>query len=177
MMPAAIDKIVDHAMRALERGLAIVFIAAVVLNFANVCGRYLLGASILSAEELQIFAMIMMTFLGCIIVTWRRQHLRMDVLIEACPVWLRALTRVAELLVFILICGFVSYQSYLYAGQMYVLERKSDMAEVPMWILHGLVPVGFGLMLLIALWRGAMMLTQWKVPLADSRPDAGGSAG
>jgi TRAP-type C4-dicarboxylate transport system permease small subunit len=177
MTPATVDRIVDRAMQALERGLAVIFIAAVALNFANVCGRYLLGASILSAEELQIFAMIMMTFLGSVIVTWRRQHLRMDVLIEACPVWLRTLTRVAELLVFILICGFVFYQSYLYAGQMYVLERKSDMAEVPMWIPHGLVPVGFGLMLLIALWRGAVMLARRKVPLADSNPDADGSAG
>ena len=36
---------------------------------------------------------------------------------------------------------------------MYAIGRVSDMARVPMWIPHGVVAAGFGLMALIAALR------------------------
>jgi TRAP-type C4-dicarboxylate transport system permease small subunit len=152
------ESLVDRALWLLERALAFLFIGAVALNFINVCGRYIFGHSILSAEEWQIFAMLMMTFLGCIVVSWRGQHLRMDVLVNAAPRRLRLAVQAAEIAVLIAVCGFVLYQSYRYAEQMYVLERTSDMAGIPMWISHGSVAVSFGLMLAIALWRGLRLI-------------------
>ena len=44
-------------------------------------------------------------------------------------------------------------QSYFYARQMLRIGRSSDMAGVPMWIPHGVIALGFGLILIIALSR------------------------
>ena len=60
----------------------VAFILAVMLNFTNVVGRYLFGLSLLGSDEVQVFIMVAMTFLGAAVVTRRNQHLRMDVLVQ-----------------------------------------------------------------------------------------------
>jgi TRAP-type C4-dicarboxylate transport system permease small subunit len=79
-----IDQAFDRIARVIEVTLALAFIFAVLLNFANVVGRYLLGLSLLGADEVQIFIMVAMTFLGAAVVTRRNLHLRMDVWCASC---------------------------------------------------------------------------------------------
>jgi TRAP-type C4-dicarboxylate transport system permease small subunit len=152
-------------MWGIERVLAYAFIAAVGLNFINVVGRYGFGTTILSADELQIYIMVFMTFLGAAVVAWRGQHLRMDVLVNALPAPIRHVARIAELAVIVILAAFVLWNSTYYAMQMFSFGRVSDMARVPMWIPHGVVAVGFGLMALI----GCLRLVQI---LAGPRSDA-----
>jgi TRAP-type C4-dicarboxylate transport system permease small subunit len=147
------SRILDRLMWWIERALAYAFIAAVGLNFINVVGRYGFGSTILSADELQIFIMVFMTFLGAAVVAWRNQHLRMDVVVNALPLPLRRLVRMAELAVIVILTAFVLWNSTYYAEQMFSIGRVSDMARVPMWIPHGAVAMGFGLMALIACLR------------------------
>jgi len=40
-----------------------------------------------------------------------------------------------------------------------MIGRTSDMAGVPMWIPHGTVALGFGLILLLAIWALIRMAT------------------
>lgn len=148
-----IDKAFDRIARAIELGLAVAFILAVLLNFGNVMGRYLFGVSFLASDEVQVFIMVGMTFLGAAVVMRRNQHLRMDVLVGFMPMSVRLLLRIAEQLLLVTLAVFVLMQSWFYAGQMLRLGRTSDMAGVPMWIPHGMVALGFGLILVIALWR------------------------
>jgi len=151
-----IDRLFARLTRALELLLALAFIAAVALNFVNVVGRYVFGWTILGADEVQIFIMVGMTFLGAVVVTWRGQHLRMDVIARLCPERVQALLRWADLTLMAVLCGFVFFESSTYAYQMFRLGRLSDTADVPMWIPHGAVALGFGLITLIALWRGVV---------------------
>jgi TRAP-type C4-dicarboxylate transport system permease small subunit len=148
-----VSRILDRLMWGIERALAYAFIAAVALNFINVVGRYGFGSSILSADELQIFIMVFMTFLGAAVVAWRNQHLRMDVLVNALPLPIRRLVKIAELTVIVVLTAFVLWNSTYYAEQMFKLGRVSDMAQVPMWIPHGAVAAGFGLMALVGCLR------------------------
>ncbi len=145
-----LTRILERLTWWIERVLAYAFIAAVALNFINVVGRYGFGTTLLSADELQIFIMVFMTFLGAAVVAWRNQHLRMDVLVNALPAPVRRLIRIAELAVTVILAGFVLWNSTYYAKQMFDIGRVSDMAQVPMWIPHGVVAAGFGLMALIA---------------------------
>jgi TRAP-type C4-dicarboxylate transport system permease small subunit len=147
-----IDKALDRVARVIELALAVAFIFAVLLNFANVIGRYLLGISLIGSDEVQIFIMVGMTFLGAAVVTRRNLHLRMDVLVRFLPTPIQALLRILEQLLLIALAGFVLTRSYLYAAQMLRIGRTSDMAGVPMWIPHGTVAVGFALMLIVAVW-------------------------
>ena len=152
-------------MWVIERTLAYAFIVAVGLNFFNVVGRYGFGITILSADETQIFIMVFMAFLGAGVVAWRGQHLRMDVLVNALPASLRWLLRIFELAAIAILAGFVLWNSTYYAQQMFNFGRVSDMGRVPMWIPHGAVAAGFGLIAFVACLRLVQILTG---RLADS---------
>jgi len=166
---AVIDKAFDRIARVIELALALCFIFAVLLNFANVVGRYLLGISLIGSDEVQIYIMIGMTFLGAAVVTRRNMHLRMDVLVRFFPTFIQVLLRILEQLLLIALAGFVLTQSFFYARQMLRFGRSSDMAGIPMWIPHGTVALGFGLILLVAIWR--------LVGTARGTPERPGEAG
>jgi TRAP-type transport system small permease protein len=170
-----IDRLFDVLTRGIERALALAFVFAVALNFANVVGRYLLGKSIFGADDVQIYIMVCMAFLGAAVVYWRRQHLRMDVLVQYFPAWLRISLQATEVVLVVLLAGFVLVQSSNYAWQMFTLDQKSDNAGIPMWIPHGAVAVGFGLMALMALWRGIQFARTGPSSGAGSLPGRGGA--
>jgi TRAP-type C4-dicarboxylate transport system permease small subunit len=148
-----VDKALDGLARVIETALALAFIMAVLLNFTNVMGRYLFDFSLLGSDEVQVFVMVAMTFLGAVVVTRRNEHLRMDVLVQFMPKPVQLGLRIAEQLLLIVLAGFVLSQSWYYASQMFRIGRTSDMAGVPMWIPHGTVALGFALILLVAAWR------------------------
>ena len=150
-------------MKVLERVLALAFIVAVCLNFANVIGRYVLGRSIDGADEVQIYIMVWMTFLGAVIVAWRDQHLRMDVIAKRLRARVRAWLRASEALLLLLLAGVVLVQSARYAWEMFALRQTSSIAGIPMWLPHSAVAVGFGLITAIALWRGIRMTRRAEV--------------
>ncbi|MBI3371349.1 MAG: TRAP transporter small permease subunit [Betaproteobacteria bacterium] len=172
-----IDRIFEKLTRAIERALALAFVFAVALNFANVVGRYALGKSILGADDVQIYIMVGMAFLGAAVVSWRRQHLRMDVLVQFFPAWMRSFLQAAEFALIVLIAGIVLVQSLNYAWQMLALGWTSDNAGIPMWIPHGTVAIGFGLIALIALWRGMLFVRSQmqRQPVKPSRNEGSGS--
>lgn len=164
-----VTRILDRLTWWIERVLAYAFIAAVSLSFVNVVGRYGFGYTILSADELQIFIMIFMTFLGAAVVAWANQQLRMDVVVNMLPRPVRWLLQIVELAVIVALCAFVAWNSTYYAGQMLLIGRVSDMARVPMWIPHGTVAVGFGLMALITFLQ--------LIEVVTGREVAGGRSG
>ena len=163
-----IDRALDRIARIIEVMLALAFIFTILLNFTNVLGRYIFGVSLLGADEVQIFIMIAMTFLGAAVVTRRNLHLRMDVLVRFLPTPVQLALRVAEQLLLAALACFVLTQSYFYARQMLRIGRTSDMAGVPMWIPHGMVALGFGLMLIFAVCK--------LLRLARRMPDQPGEA-
>jgi TRAP-type C4-dicarboxylate transport system permease small subunit len=166
-----IDRVFDRVARIIELILAFAFIFAVLLNFTNVFGRYVLGFSLLGADEVQVFIMIAMTFVGAAVVTRRNLHLRMDVLVQFMPEPARILLRALELMLLVVLAGFVFTQSYLYAQRMLSIDRTSDMAGVPMWIPHGTVALGFSLMLIVTLWQvvSAAWLSPEKAPSQETQ--------
>jgi TRAP-type C4-dicarboxylate transport system permease small subunit len=159
-----IDKAIDRVARVIELTLAFAFILAVLLNFINVIGRYLFGLSLLGSDEVQVFIMVAMTFLGAAVVTRRNQHLRMDVLVRFFPKPVQVGLRIAEQLLLVTLAGFVVWQSYNYALRMFSFGRTSDMAGVPMWIPHGTVTLGFALILILAIWGGIRMAVTRRMP-------------
>jgi TRAP-type C4-dicarboxylate transport system permease small subunit len=143
----------NRLMDGIERILALAFIAAVCLNFANVVGRYGFGRSIAAADEIQIYIMVFMAFVGAAVVSWRRRHLRMDVLVRFLPGVFQSALRRIEVLLVLAAAGFVVVQSWRYSAQMFAIGRTSDVGGIPMWIPHGAVALGFALILVSSLRR------------------------
>ena len=148
-----IDTFFTRLSRGIELLLAAALVFAVCLNFFNVVERYVFSTAIGWADEAQVYIMIWMAFLGAVVVTWRNMHLRMDVLVKMFPPWLQRTLQVLEALAMVVLCGFVAYQSTLYAQRMYAIGKVSDVARIPSWIPHSAIGIGFGLILLIALVR------------------------
>jgi TRAP-type C4-dicarboxylate transport system permease small subunit len=154
MITAGINRITGWV----ETLLGFVLIASVLLNCVNIGGRYFFNVSIISADELQIFAMVFITYLGLFIVSWHGAHLRMDILVQYMPQWLRKGLKVLERLTICAISTLVIVMSWQFVTRMYSLGMISENAEVPMWIMHTFVTVGVTLMLLITLAQIALSL-------------------
>jgi TRAP-type C4-dicarboxylate transport system permease small subunit len=134
--------------------LAVAFLLAVCLNLTNVVGRYVFGRVMLSADEIQSFTLVVMTFLGASVVTWRRGHIRMDLVVNLLPKPIQTAILAFEAIVLAAIAGFIAWQSWLVTKAMFDIGRVSDSAGIPMWIVHGLVFLGFGLVCLVVVCRG-----------------------
>jgi TRAP-type C4-dicarboxylate transport system permease small subunit len=154
----SIDKRVDALVTFLERVLAVGLLFAISLNFINVVGRYIGGYALNGVDEVEIYILIWITFLGAAFVTWRGAHLRMDVIIAACPPAVRWIVGLFEMLVMLVIAAFVAWHSFKYVERIYALGAVSDIARIPTWIPHSAIAAGFVAIVLIVLLRGVQRI-------------------
>jgi TRAP-type transport system small permease protein len=152
-----LDRFIERLARVLTLALALAFVGAVALNFVNVVGRYVFSTAILGADEVQVFVMVWMTFAGAAVVTWRNQHLRMDVLFDLLPAKARRWIRLAEVALLAVMAGFAGVQSVRFAALMVSVDRRSEAANIPMVIPHSAVVLGFTLMALLAIVKLARL--------------------
>ena len=136
--------------RGVDRLLGLVLCAVVGLNFVSAAARYLGGRAILGADELQVYAMVWLVFLGGAIVSWRNSHLRMDVLSSKLLGTAATLRELFEGVLTLVVCGVMSGVSLRFVLQIHDMGQRSDGAGIPMWIPHAAVFVGFGLMTIAA---------------------------
>lgn len=166
-MLAAIDKRVDALVTFLERVLAAALLTGVSLNVINVVGRYLAGFALNGVDEIEIYILIWTTFLGAALVTWRESHLRMDVLIAACPPIIRSVAGLFETMVMLTIASFVAWQSFEYVERIYALGAVSDIARIPTWIPHSVIAIGFAAIALMTLLRGVQRIMPPGARISD----------
>jgi TRAP-type transport system small permease protein len=164
-----IGRCIDGAIRAIEIALGVALIVAVVINFTNVMGRYIFGYAFLSADELQIYIMIWIAFLGATVVTWRDQHLCMDVIRKSLPLFLQRLVLAFGAVVLIIVSGFSAVVSFRYVARIFALGQTGDMSGIPLWLPQSAVFVGFVLMLLMVafVWIKAAWARLYAVPTDD----------
>jgi TRAP-type transport system small permease protein len=148
-----VDAGFEIGSRAIELVLTAAFIFAVLLNFATAADRYVFKHSIIGSDEVQTFIMVWMTFTGAAAVSWRHQHLRMDVLVARFPRQVRMALFGIELVLILGLMIVLTMESFIYAAQMQRIDRRSDLAGLPMWAPHGALFIGFALIALVALWR------------------------
>ena len=144
------NRSIDLLAAALEKLLGAALIVAVLYNFVNVVGRYVVGWTFISADEVQIYIMVYIAFLGAAVATWRRLHLRMDVLVHRLPQRVQTVLSVIELGLIVVLAALVLYVSTGYVKQMAGLDARSQNAGIPMWIPHSAIVLGFGLIALLA---------------------------
>lgn len=165
----AVEKLVDALTVMVERVLALALITGISLNFVNVVGRYLAGFTITGADEIEIYILIWIAFIGAAVVTWRGEHLRMDVILAACPAWVRKAEAVVEALIMFAVTTFVAWQSFLYVERIHSLGALSDIAHIPTWIPHSAITIGFGSMALLVVLRGIKRVM--GVPMPSAAPE------
>jgi C4-dicarboxylate transporter DctQ subunit len=150
----------DHLLRG-ARGLVsvlrvvagVLLIASVLLNFANVVGRYFFGASIFWAEEMMLFLMVGCVFFGNGVVAWSGRQLRMDVVVGMMPAPVQKFFALLSELIFIAVALIIVWFAWPVIRDLWAFDQRSQSAEFPMVIPQALVPVGLFIMALLVVIR------------------------
>jgi TRAP-type C4-dicarboxylate transport system permease small subunit len=146
------EAIVRRLARACEvtAGLALLLAAtalgaAVAINFANVVGRYVFHRPLEWAEEIMLYLMIASVFLGVGAVTWRRRHIRMDMAVNGLSPPMRLAFSAAVHALVLGLCLQMLWAGAPVISMMVSFGQRSEAAQVPMWLVHGVIQVGFAM--------------------------------
>jgi TRAP-type C4-dicarboxylate transport system permease small subunit len=138
---------------------AVLMLAAVALNAANIAGRYVFFHPIAEAEEIMLFLLVGTVFLGNAIVGFENRQLRMDVFINALPPGLRRACEVAADLTMIAVCVILIVLGLPAVQMLAEFDQRSEAAEIPLVIPQALVPIGLGLNALLVAVR---LIVSWR---------------
>ena len=136
-----------RALLAVLRVLAgVLLCASVLLNFANVLGRYFFSTSIYWAEEVMLYLMVACVFLGNGVVAWSGRQLRMDVVVKMMPARLETALALFSELVFIAVAILIVVFAAPVIRDLWLFDQRSQSADVPMVIPQIMVPIGLAIM-------------------------------
>ena len=159
-------KRIDRLLTGLDIACGTMLGAAVILNFANIVGRYVFHAPIEWAEEVMLYLMIGLVFVGAAKVAFNGGHIRMDVLLRFAPRGMRlALNILSELLTVGVSLVAINF-AWPTILQLKEFDQRSVAADIPIFIPQSAIPIGF---LLIA---GLIVLRlcsgRWSAPQPSS---------
>lgn len=142
--------LVDFVFKFIRLLLGVTLLLSVLLICANAFGRYVLHAPIIWAEEVLGYVLVWLVYLGAVDVTREGGHLSMDLVTQSLrPRWRRALELLANL-VFLAVCALIVYQAI---GTLPQYNYYSQVAGLPVDVLHTVIPVSFSLMFLLVAAR------------------------
>lgn len=128
-------------------------LVGILINVANVIGRYMFLEPIIWAEEIMIYIMVWTVFIGAILVTYDGQHLKMDVFSVMLPSPFKEIINFIALASFLLVCIYVIPNNWIVVELMFNNDQRSVVAEVPMVIPHFALLAGFALMFIALVVR------------------------
>ncbi len=140
---------------------------SVLLICANAFGRYVLHAPIIWAEEVLGYVLVWIVYLGAVDVTRDDSHLSMDLITQSLkPSW-RLPVVLLRNLVFLAVCALIVYQAI---GSISQFGYYSQIAGLPMNVLHTVIPVSFALMFLLVAARCIQIVTTGDPEAAQKHP-------
>lgn len=159
--PRALVETLAAFIQALSAALLLV---AVAINFANIIGRYVFMSPIGSAEEVMLFLLVGIVFLGNSVVGFEGKQLRMDVLLQALPPRLRHALELLADLTMIAVCVALIVLGWPAIEMLAEFDQRSQAADIPLVIPQALVPIGLGLNAFLVAAR--LMLRRAGAPAA-----------
>lgn len=146
---------------------ALVLLAGVGVNFANILARYFFLAPFHWVEEIMTFMLVWITFLSAGAIAWDGKHLSIDLFLPALPKTLRTIVVLGGMIATMAICGLMLKQAWTMVARFWGNEQTSLVAQVQMEIPHGAIPVGFALMIFLV---GLRLLTH-RTSLSEAGVD------
>ena len=152
-MIQAVERVVAEVLTFTRSVSAICLMASVLINFANIIGRYFFSVSIPWAEEIMLFLMVGCVFTGCCAVAWQGRQIKMDVLVSLLPPTLRHLLALLSELVMIGAAIAVTVFAWPVITNLWAFDERSQAANFPLVIPQAMVPIGYMLMALLVAIR------------------------
>lgn len=135
-------------MGAVRIVIGVLLVLSVLLNFANVIGRYVFRRPIVGAEEVMAFLMIAIVFLAFGVVAWEGRHIKMDLILElAAPALRRPIAALSEITA-IVVAAILIWIGLPVVERLFAFHQVSQAASVPLWLPQAMIPIGMALMIL-----------------------------
>jgi C4-dicarboxylate transporter DctQ subunit len=141
-MAATLIRIANALAAAIRVTAGLLLVASVLINSANIIGRYFLAESLPWAEESMLFLMVGFVFLGNALVGWTDKQIRMDVVAAMLPPRLRAGVKLFADLVFIATAVLLAVFAWPVIVMLWDFDQRSPAANFPLFIPQALVPLG-----------------------------------
>ena len=143
-----------HAVMGVIRvASGLMLVGSVMVNFANIIGRYFFSVSIPWAEEIMLFLMVGCVFTGCCAVAWEGRQIRMDVVVTMLPDKVRDFFALLSELVMIATAAAVTAFAWPVIAQLAAFDERSQAANFPLVIPQSMIPIGYSLMALLVAVR------------------------
>ena len=170
---------VDRMISALLVLLGAVLLLLMMLGLWNIVSRYLFDKAILWADEISVFGIIAMTWLGAVVCAWRGAEIRMSILIDLLPARVRRWIDMLQEAVIGGLSLWLAWLSWGYVSRLFTFGMKSDAARIPVWTVHVTVTiglVGIGLIAFLRLIRllNGLPASAWAGRLARAEGPAAG---
>jgi C4-dicarboxylate transporter DctQ subunit len=124
---------------------AVLLLGAVILNFANIVGRYVFFRPIASAEEVMLFLLVGIVLLGNSVVGWEGKQIRMDVVLAMLPAGLRRWLEVLADLTAIAVSVALIVLGWPVIDMLAEFDQRSQAADIPLAVPQALIPLGLAL--------------------------------
>lgn len=134
-------------------------LCAVVLNLANIIDRYVFRHAISWAGEILIVWLIWCVFIGVAIVTYRGEHLAMDIVSKNLPPRWRRANNLVMTAVFAACLVFAIVQSARVVWLMIETGQTDPMIGLPLWVPNLAILAGFAGSLCALLVRAKSYIT------------------
>lgn len=123
-------------------------IVLIVLTFAGVVMRYIVGQPFTWLEEVQLFCMVWIVFAAGGAAFRTQSHVAIEMVVEMFPESVqKIISYVIDVVVFLVI-AYLLYHSFGFI-QMFVKNgRSSSMLKIPMTVQYGIAPVSYALMII-----------------------------
>lgn len=109
-------------------------LVAVALNFANIVGRYVFGWAIVWTEVILVVWLAWSVFIGVVVVTYRGQHLAMDLVSGSLPGRLRTANNALMFVVLVACLAYASFQSAKVVLLMVKTGQTHPSIGFPLWV-------------------------------------------
>ena len=144
---------IDRLMAGFLNVLGLGLLVMVGLSVYNVIGRYAFGKALLWADEIAVFAMIGMAYLGAIVCAWRGTEIRMGIIAQMLPKRAARMLNFLQQFVIAGLCLWVFWLSFGYVERLFRFGMTSDSSGIPIWTGHATITLSLLAMGLIALLR------------------------
>jgi len=109
-------------------------LAAVALNLANIIGRYVFGWAIVWTEVILVVWLGWSVFIGVMVVTYRNQHLAMDLFSASLGGWTRTANNALMFTVLAGCLGYAAFQSSKVVMLMVKTGQTHPSIGHPLWV-------------------------------------------
>ena len=136
---------------------SVVLAILIILTFAGVPFRYLLGAPFTWLEEVQHACMVWIVYAGAGAAFRAANQVAIEMIVDLMPKGMQKIMEIFISVVVLAVLGYLFYQSLGYIGIFLRSGRATPMLKIPYAVIYGIAPVSFVLMVIsyfYALFKG-----------------------